>query len=133
MRNISGILIVVLSLLVLGCESNNSFRTSAGVKSDLQGTWQWVPIPRQQLPQLWKFENGTLTITSYKDYDYTNVLEVQTGKYSIKTTVTTPYIFVEGTAYEGKWLVIRLDKKVLMMDKTATGTNALMQKEFIKR
>jgi hypothetical protein len=125
---------VLLALSVLfSCESKNSFRSETGVKKDLQGTWQWVPVYRTDLQEVWKFDNGIVTITELNPGP-PSLTKVSTGTYSVKTTVTTPYVFIEGVqSYNGKWVIINLDKKVLTMVITTKGTNALSQKEFIKK
>jgi hypothetical protein len=126
-------LLLAFLLLSWGCESNNSFRTEAGVRSNLKGTWQWVPIPRNQAPQIWSFNAGKLSITYYDPQNPSQVQGVEEGSYKVETSITTPYIFISGTPFEGKWLVITLNNKVLTMNKTAQGTNALTQREFIKK
>lgn len=131
-RLVRCISILSFALILAGCESNNSFRTEAGVKSDLQGSWQWVPIPRKQAPQVWNFDSGNLTVTTYDLNNSSTVTNVEHSTYTVKTTLTTPYLFIESSVYNGKWIIINLDKKVLTMDKTAAGTNSLIQKEFVK-
>lgn len=125
------LLILAAALLLLSCESKNSFRSEAGVKKDLQGIWQWVPVYKTDLQETWQFDNGNLTVTEYNRT--TGGTRVSAGTYTVQTTVTTPYIFIEGMqAYSGKWIVINLNKTIFTMVITTQGTNALVQKEFIK-
>ena len=120
--------IFLMVVLLTSCESNNSFRTEAGVRRQLQGSWKLVPIPRTEPNETWKFDNGTLTITIYKN----TPAEVITGTYKVYTTLTTPYIIIEGIPLSGKWVVITLTDKILSMDLKTPGTNAFAQREFIK-
>jgi hypothetical protein len=120
--------IIFLAILLTACESNNSFRTEAGVRDQLQGSWKLVPIPRNSGDETWKFDNGKLTITMYR----TSPVSTVEGTYKVYTTITTPYIITDGVPLTGKWVVITLNDKILSMDLKTQGTNAFAQREFTK-
>lgn len=131
---------IILSL-IYSCQKQEYFKSEKGIKSELQGTWDLIPIPRyitsgpdsgSERHENWVFTSDIVTIT-------TNT-ESGTSDYSVHTSwskaevelkgVTAP---LNGGIYNGKWQIVRLDGSIMAIANDHDGSTGLTQLEFQKR
>jgi hypothetical protein len=125
------------TVFITGCESMTNFRTEASVRSQLEGSWSMVPIPRNSPPEIWTFTSGLIV---RKVYDTSGgVTTEEHGTYSVKTTFTSMYVTIDNVPYgsyiSAKWTIVALDSQYLTMTQNggfSEGTG-LLQKEFVKK
>src|ERR1700741_4251331 len=106
---------IAILLIIAGCESNNSFRTKAGVDSALQGKWDKVKIPITVQKEVFEFSSGTFMHHVYEKVGTQLVPSSDTGTYEIIANISTPYVVIHNlpysNTYEGRWVIIQLDSK----------------------
>lgn len=131
--------LLLAGILFSSCKKENYFTSEKGIKSDLQGTWRLIPIPRFTIDnnhdtifhvESWSFDNQNVTITN------NGVTGVST--YSVETSWSKAVIKIEsitqldGNIYNASWQIVRIDDDFLVIANDKDGTTGLTQYEFEK-
>lgn len=129
-------ILTLLAVFFSACEQDRVFHSASATESLLQGSWKWVKIPYAIPTESWTFNKGQLFVYTF-DGQNGYYPDTTRGTYEVQTTLSSPYVFIRNTPgdhfYEGRWTVIRLDKKVLSIVRGTQGTNAATQYEFIRQ
>jgi hypothetical protein len=144
------IAIIALSVFY-GCNKEEYFQSEKSVKSDLQGTWNLIPIPKYTDIQV---INGTdttivkkLRVESWFFNDTHVTIENNNGsgesgesEYSVHTSWTKAELKIESVSaplsasfYNGTWQIVRLDGDILIIAGDKDGATGLTELEFQKR
>jgi hypothetical protein len=144
------IIFIALSAVIAGfysCSKQEYFKSESGIKKDLQGTWDLIPIPRymtvdtgtgsfqKERHENWVFTNSTVTITNNNGGG-----ETGTSTYSVHTSWSKAEVKLDGVTsplspehYNGTWQIVRLDDEILAIANDHDGSTGLTQLEFQKR
>ncbi|MBL0105252.1 MAG: hypothetical protein IPP51_16645 [Bacteroidetes bacterium] len=125
--------IMLLSIISLfSCGKEEYLKSEAGIKKQLSGSWNLVPIPRTSPDQLWTFSDETFSrLQGSTSYD---------GTYSVNTTMFKAEIKVENMPivsgernYNGTWQIVRVDSDFLILVNDGDGTTGITELEFTKK
>ena len=125
--------IMLLSIISLfSCGKDEYLKSEAGIKKQLNGSWNLVPIPRTAPDQLWTFSDESFSrMQGSTSYD---------GTYTVNTTMFKAEIKVENMPivsgernYNGTWQIVRLDKDFLIIVNDGDGTTGITELEFTKK
>lgn len=125
--------IMLFSIISLfSCGKEEYLKSEAGIKKQLSGSWNLVPIPRTSPDQLWTFSDETFSrLQGSTSYD---------GTYSVNTTMFKAEIKVENMPivsgernYNGTWQIVRLDSDFLILVNDGDGTTGITELEFTKK
>lgn len=126
-----------LILFFLGCESNNAFRSEKRLNKLIQATWSVVPMSHEQPKEDWVFNNGFIYRVFY---DSTNTqYNVDTGAYVVDAKLTNAFVMVTEfnlPFYEplnGKWTIVELDKKIMVISANYADKRGVISREFVKK
>jgi hypothetical protein len=130
-------LLLLFSLLFIGCEKQEYFKSESTIKKELQNyKWHRVQISINDSPvEVWEFHDGKITITGG-----TGASATLEGEYSVSTTLTKVFISTknfplqDADIYDGaKWTVVKLDGEVLIIAADSPAGGGLIQREFTKQ
>lgn len=141
------VLVLLISFSIISCNKQEYFKSESGIKKQLQGTWDLIPIPRyitittdsgsyqKERLENWVFGESIVTITNNNGGG-----ETGTSEFSVHTTWTKVEVELKGVTapltaalYNGKWQVVRLDDNILSIANDHDGSTGLTQLEFKKR
>ena len=146
MRYISTFSILFLiSLTFNSCKKEEYFQSESGIRNELQGTWNLIPIPRFDVDangskkvhqESWTFSESTVSII--------NNTQAQASSYSINTTISKAEIKIENVlpilvfparvrTMNGTWQIVQLDEDFLIIANDQDGTTGLTELEFQKK
>lgn len=116
---------------MFSCGKEEYLKSEDGIKKQLSGSWNLVPIPRTDPNQVWTFSDETFTrLQGSQTYD---------GSYKVHTTMFKAEIKVENMAqvsgernYNGTWQIVTLDKDYLIIVNDGDGTTGITELEFTK-
>jgi hypothetical protein len=120
-------LILFAAVSLTSCDKEEYFQSDDGIKDQLQGTWNWIAIPRTDPPEVWTFTDNAVTRTKNSVDDK--------GTFTIHTTWFKAEIKVSGfsdAAFNGTWQIVQLDKSILIIANDHDGATGIIEKEFLK-
>ena len=129
---------LVFSLFLLtGCENNDFLQSESTVNGKLNGSWKKYGSTSADLKEIWKMDNGSLTIIS-RINDKDSVIDH--GHYTVLTKFSKIYITISNITNPGlapqdlntRWNISALNKTQLYLSTTTNG-GALISREFVKQ
>lgn len=144
-RTYTLLLLVLTSFIIYSCSEEEYFKSESGIKSQLQGTWKLIPIPKYDYnydgskfehQESWTFSDNQLSII--------NNSQNGLSAYTINTTISKAEIKVENVQpiftppaririNNGTWQIVRLDDKFLIIANDQDGATGLTELEFEKK
>jgi hypothetical protein len=125
------------TLLYNSCQNSTLFRSSRTLREEIQGTWNMSEISVGQIAEQWRFLDGA--IYRYEKDAKGHFAKVDSGTYSINSTLTEPYLVTSelgnNNCYNAKWQIIALDDEILKIvhDQDCKGSGkGLLSREFWK-
>lgn len=128
-----GLLLVLCVVTLISCSKEEYLKSESGIKSQLQGSWSLVPIPRTNPDQNWAFNSSNKMVRTQNSIDYV-------GDFKINTTLTKAEIKLENFLvvsgefdYNGTWQIVQLDDDFLIIANDRDGTSGIKELEFTKK
>lgn len=130
MKRLLLFIIIAAAGIFFACENFDYFESEKELENRIQNSWVRIQIPRDtDHVEVWRFAEGSLT-------KFINNNPVDSGTYSIKTTVDDATLKMEGctdatdNTCNGSWDIVRLDGDVMIL---ATERGGILQREFVKQ
>jgi hypothetical protein len=128
------------------CQKEELFKSEKKIKSELQGTWSLIPIPRYdsitnpdntksavEHTETWNFNDTKVTIVN-NGVSATSTYSVSTGisKAEFKLDGVTPAFIYPARIREinGTWQIVQLDDDILIIANDQDGRSGLTELEF---
>ena len=146
MRYISTFSILFLiSLTINSCNKEEYFQSESGIRKELEGTWNLIPIPRFDYQtdgskyvhlESWTFSESTVSII--------NNSQSAASSYSVNTSLSKAEIKIENVqpnfvsparvrTLNGTWQIVQLDEDFLIIANDQDGQTGLTELEFQKK
>ena len=143
------IFLLIVLIINYSCSKQELFKSEKEVKKELQGTWDLIPIPRNDTTHFpdstftlavhvehWTFDDSKVTIV--------NNSQTATSTYSVSTSISKAEFDLDAVIPEftypsrvrdinGTWRIITLDDELLVIANDQAGTSGLTELEFKKR
>src|SRR4051812_21352913 len=142
MKRISIVFLMLSSVLLNSCSKEEYLKSESGIKSQLQGTWKLIPIPKYDLnPDGSKYEHQETWTFGDNQVSIINNNQNGVSNYTVHTTVSKAEVKIENVQpvftypaririNTGTWQIIRLDDDFLIMANDQDGTTGLTELEF---
>jgi hypothetical protein len=141
--------LLIIVAVIYSCSKQELFKSEKEVKEELQGTWELIPIPRNDTTHLtdstytvaihvenWTFDDTKVTIV--------NNNQTATSTYSVSTSISKAEFDLDAVIPEftyparvrdinGTWRIVTLDDELLIIANDQSGTTGLTELEFKKR
>jgi hypothetical protein len=140
------VIILIGSMFFFSCKKQEYFKSESSIKKALKGTWDLIPIPRNDTNYNASHTAYTLSLhVENWTFDDSNVSIVQnnisgTSTYSVNTTISKAEFKVDGVSlplspdrYNGTWQIVQLDDQFLIIANDQNGSSGLVELEFQKR
>ncbi len=126
-------LIMLLGFISLfSCGKDEYLKSEAGIKKQLKGSWDLIPIPRTNPAQNWAFTDDKLSRTE-STISYVGDFSVNTSLTSVKIKLEHFAVISGQPDYNGNWDLVRLDNDFLVIATDKDGTTGLYELEFQKK
>jgi len=148
MKRLQSIAILVSATLILNsCSKEEYLKSESGIKSQLQGTWHLLAIPkydynsdgsRYEHQESWTFGDSQVSIinnnqTAQSSYSvHTSLSKAEVKLEDVKPLFVTP-ARVRDNNGSGTWQIISLDDKFLIIANDQDGQTGLTELEFEKK
>lgn len=137
--------IMLISAVIVSCSKQEYMKSESGIKKELQGTWQLIPIPKYDYnsdgskyvhQETWTFSDEKVSML--------NNNQAAVSNYSVNTSLTKAEIKIEDVQplltyparvriNTGTWQIVRLDDEFLIIANDQDGATGLTELEFEKK
>lgn len=132
-RALSVLIIISIAASLSSCEKVEYFKSEKGVREELKGSWNLVPIPRTNPAQIWTFSDDLI----YRKVMINGAMvPVDTGRYVINTSLMKVVFVTEGftpvAELDADWHIVQLDKDFLIIATDYYDTKGIYELEFTR-
>ena len=132
-RHLSGFVLMLCILALNSCSKEEYFKSESGIKKQLQGSWNLIPIPRTSPDQNWAFNNSDKMTRSESGIDFTGDFKINTSLTKAQIKLEN-FLIVSGSFdYNGTWEIVQLDDNFLIIANDRDGTSGIKELEFTKK
>ena len=132
-RHISGFVLMLCILALNSCSKEEYFKSESGIKKQLQGSWNLIPIPRTSPDQNWAFNNSDKMTRNESGIDFTGDFKINTSLTKAQIKLEN-FLIVSGSFdYNGTWEIVQLDDNFLIIANDRDGTSGIKELEFTKK
>ena len=133
------------ALFLNSCKKENLFRSEAEIKKSLLGTWNLIPIPKNDTirnpdnsyylslhVENWSFTDAKVDINLNTISGY-STFTVNTSATKVEIKLSGVSLPLSPERYNGTWQVVRLDDDILVIANDKEGTSGILELEFEKK
>ena len=132
LRPLFNLIMLIGFISLFSCGKDEYLKSEAGIKKQLKGTWDLIPIPRSNPAQNWAFSDDKLSRTE-SSISYVGDFSVNTSLTSVKIKLEHFTVISGQPDYNGNWDLVRLDNDFLVIATDKDGTTGLYELEFQKK
>jgi hypothetical protein len=132
-RQLTALVLVLCIAALYSCSKEEYFKSESGIKKQLQGSWNLIPIPRTNPDQNWAFDDNDKMTRSELGVNYVGDFKVSTSLTKAEIKLENFLVVSGAFDYNGTWQIVQLDDDFLIIANDREGTSGIKELEFTKK